>query len=178
MTTAVAIEHPQGVLLAADTQVTDSHSVATPGYRKLFEVGECAFAFCGANTVSTAVRHSLSLTPPKYDSDPEHYVYCHVLPQMREVIPDDLHDEDFSCLIVVGGRIVVVDGLFECMACTRSYAAIGSGANLALVAMMARGVSQRMDLEQLKNEAKLSVQLAASLDIFSNKQVDFLEWSL
>jgi ATP-dependent protease HslVU (ClpYQ) peptidase subunit len=146
MTTIIAIQNDQGVMMLADSQITASgkpyfHDDMT----KIIERNGYLIAVAGHLVALQSIHHLWE--PPslksKYKGSLYSFVITKVIPSLRSFANDHqlipiLEDEPaFSILLAINGEVFEIDQDFSVSRSKRGLYAIGTGADYALASLMA-----------------------------------------
>lgn len=164
MTTIVAKETPDGVIFAADTQITTGYQINEGWLDKVAVNGPIAFGAAGYLRIIQALEY-MPLPPTPHattDSAIDRYVTLELLEAIREACTDEdkMALENSSILIAVRGRVYNVNGCD--LSWTRNTSgdyAIGSGSEYALGALAAGATP------------KQSIKIASRYDVGTGSEV-------
>lgn len=132
----------RGVVLAADTQVTDGYT-KLPGIEKIFSVSEdLVLGSAGRVRVLNVLRHGLNV--PKWDAqavdDPERWVVTKLVPAMQKALSkatalgeeSGWNDTEGRILVVVPGMMAVIGSDFSVDQTHDEFITLGTGSDVAL----------------------------------------------
>ena len=164
MTTVIAIQHNDGVLMVADSQINSSgkpyfHSDMV----KIIERNKYLIGVAGRVVALQAIQNSWN--PPAlssaYKGSTYNFVITKIVPSLKMFIDESKmfsekekeEGELFSILLAVKGEVFEIDEDYSVARRADGIYAIGSGADFALGALMAGA------------ESTDAMQIAASLDL-------------
>lgn len=166
MTTIVAVETPDGVLFAADTQATSGHR-AELGHRKVFANGTVVLGCAGAVRAADVLKFAELPSCPKdlKGAKLERWVVTELVPAVQKALSEagalendngELHSNG-AALVAVNGRLFEVGSDFS--AIPSKQAVLGSGSSYALGALRAGATP------------KEAVQIASHYDVYTGAKV-------
>jgi ATP-dependent protease HslVU (ClpYQ) peptidase subunit len=131
MTIVAALEHDDAVWIACDSIVSSGDTVDALGSPKWRRRGDVIVAWCGDVSTAQAIEtaHRRQRAP---GVDVLAYVYRVAAQTRRTIRARRVAYSEVSLLVAVAGRVWSVDGNGAVMRSEWGYAAIGSGAELAL----------------------------------------------
>lgn len=155
MTTIIARQFEDRVVIAADSLVTASRKYIHPKMAKITERGSYLIAGAGESAACDIAQHIWE--PPKPSAldrkDLYHFVITKVVPSLKLCFKendykwDDKDDDEtkFAFLIAIGGEVFDIADDFAVCLDVDGYYGIGSGSSLAVGALKA-GVSMAQAL--------------------------------
>ena len=173
MTTIIAIQYEDRVVMGADSQVTATRKYSHPRMAKITERNQYLIAGAGLSAACDIAQHIW--IPPKATLDDRkdlyHFMIAKVVPSLKQCFKDndfrlegDKDEETrFSFLIAIGGEVFDLADDFAISLDGSGHYAIGSGSSLALGAL-AHGAT----LEE-------ALQIAASKDPYTSAPFYFYE---
>jgi ATP-dependent protease HslVU (ClpYQ) peptidase subunit len=164
MTTIVAIQYADGVLMGSDSLVTAERKYNHPRMAKITETGPYLIGGSGEVAACDIVQHIWEPPIPTVadKKDLYHFMIAVVIPAMKKCFKEneykwDAEDDEtkFAFLIAIDGEVFeIADDLSVCLDAAGFYG-IGSGSSLALGALKA------------KAEMPDALQIAADLDPYT-----------
>lgn len=164
MTTVIAIQHPNGVTMVADSQInSNGQPYFHPDMVKIVIKGKYLIGVAGRVVALQAIQNSW--TPPPLGAHKDsiyNFIITKVIPSLKtfvddaKIFSDKERDDDadlFSILIAIKGELFEIDQDYSIARREDGVYAIGSGAGYALGALLAGAT----DMEAMK--------IAASLDV-------------
>lgn len=165
MTAIAAIAWPQGALMAADAAVTEDSLVIRERSPKVAHRSGYLVGASGNTSLCNAVLSAIDLDY-RTDATLLSWVLSDYVPALRsrvETLPDM---EGWEVLLAAPGELVSIDDEFGCHDHHDAYAAIGSGARVALGALAATPMSPPLE------RARIALRVAS----YHTTTVD-LPWS-
>lgn len=164
MTCIVGIEHNGKVIMAADSLAANAYSKCVLAEQKIFKVGKFLIGCAGSGRAAQVIKYSLKVANKKSNQTELEYMCKNFAEAARKVIyeggviasKDEADLVDSVILIGYMGKLYVMEGDFQILQIETSFAAIGSGENVALGAMYAL---QGAPIEPKK---KLSIAIQAA----------------
>ena len=164
MTTIVAIQFADGVIMGSDSLVTAERKYNHPKMAKVTTTGPYMIAGSGEVAACDIVQHIWEPPLPTAadKKDLYHFMIAYVVPSIKKVFKDndykwDKEDEEtkFKFLIAIEGEVFEIDDdLSVCLDAGGMYG-IGSGSALALGALKAQA------------ELPVALQIAADIDPYT-----------
>ena len=147
MTTIIARQFDDRVVIAADSLVTANRKYSHPRMAKITERNQYLIAGSGESAAADIAQHIWFPPKPNVEDkkDLYHFVISKVVPSLKQCFKDndykweDKDDEEpkFAFLIAIGGEVFdIADDFAVCMDADGLYG-IGSGSSLALGALKA-----------------------------------------
>lgn len=141
MTCVVGLATPGGVYIGGDSAASCESDLQVRKESKVFELGELLIGFSSSFRMGQLLRYSLKL-PPKDNKDDMRYL-TKVMTSVRKLLLRenfgimDSGEQELGGQLLIGYRnkLYVVDSDFHVGEPIDGYAAIGSGANVALGAL-------------------------------------------
>jgi ATP-dependent protease HslVU (ClpYQ) peptidase subunit len=173
MTTIVAIQYEDRVVIGADSQVTSARKYSHPRMAKITERNQYLIAGAGLSAACDIAQHIW--IPPKATLDDRkdlyHFMIAKVVPSLKQCFKDndfrlegDKDEETrFSFLIAIGGEVFDLADDFAISLDGSGHYAIGSGSSLALGAL-----AHEATLEE-------ALEIAASKDPYTSAPFYFYE---
>ena len=173
MTTIVAIQYEDRVVIGADSQVTATRKYSHPRMAKITERNQYLIAGAGLSAACDIAQHIW--IPPKATLDDRkdlyHFMIAKVVPSLKQCFKDndfrlegDKDEETrFSFLIAIGGEVFDLADDFAISLDGSGHYAIGSGSSLALGAL-----AHEATLEE-------ALEIAASKDPYTSAPFYFYE---
>jgi ATP-dependent protease HslVU (ClpYQ) peptidase subunit len=160
MTTIIARQFENRVVIAADSLVTATRKYSHPKMAKITERGQYLIAGAGESAACDIAQHIWIPPKPTVEDkkDLYHFIISKVIPSLKQCFKDNDYkwqDEDeetkFAFLIAINGEVFdIADDFAVCMDNDGLYG-IGSGSSLALGALKA-GSSMAQALEIAANK--------------------------
>jgi len=173
MTTIVAIQYEDQVVIGADSQVTATRKFSHPRMVKVSERGQYLIAGAGLSSACDIAQHIWIPPKPTVEDrkDLYHFMIAKVVPSLKQCFKDndfrlegDKDEETrFAFLIAIGGEVFDLADDFAVSLDGSGHYAIGSGSSLALGAL-AHGAT----LEE-------ALQVAADKDPYTSAPFYFKE---
>lgn len=145
MTCIVGIQTSSGVWIGGDSAAVAGDSINVRADEKVFFNGEFLFGFCGSFRVGNLIRYAF--TPPSQSCDDDmSFLVNDVVDAMRTLQRDrrairrmneETHESDSSFLVAYKGRLYSIETDYQIAKPLEGYAAIGSGADVAMGALAA-----------------------------------------
>jgi ATP-dependent protease HslVU (ClpYQ) peptidase subunit len=173
MTTIIAIQYEDRVVMGADSQVTATRKYSHPRMAKITERNQYLIAGAGLSAACDIAQHIW--IPPKATLDDRkdlyHFMIAKVVPSLKQCFKDndfrlegDKDEETrFSFLIAIGGEVFDLADDFAISLDGSGHYAIGSGSSLALGAL-----AHEATLEE-------ALEIAASKDPYTSAPFYFYE---
>jgi len=177
MTTVIAIQHPNGVRMIADSQI---NSNGQPYFHsdmvKIVAKGKYLIGVAGRVVALQAIQNSW--TPPAFGAHKDsiyNFVITKVVPSLKafvddaKIFSDKERDDDadlFSILIAIKGEVFEIDQDYSIARREDGVYAIGSGAGYALGALLAGANGME------------AMKIAASLDVNTSQPFITLQQEL
>ena len=173
MTTIIAIQYEDRVVMGADSQVTATRKYSHPRMAKITERNQYLLAGAGLSAACDIAQHIW--IPPKATLDDRkdlyHFMIAKVVPSLKQCFKDndfrlegDKDEETrFSFLIAIGGEVFDLADDFAISLDGSGHYAIGSGSSLALGAL-----AHEATLEE-------ALEIAASKDPYTSAPFYFYE---
>jgi ATP-dependent protease HslVU (ClpYQ) peptidase subunit len=159
MTTIVAVQYADGVLMGADSLVTADRKYNHPKMAKITETGPYLIGGSGEVAACDVVQHIWEPPIPTVadKKDLYHFMISVVIPSIKRCFKDndykwDKEDEEtkFAFLIAIDGEVFeIADDLSVCLDAAGFYG-IGSGSSLALGALRAK--AEMLEALQIASE--------------------------
>ena len=156
MTTIVAKQYADKVVIGADSLVTASRKYSHPKMAKITERGQYLIAGAGLSAACDIAQHIF--VPPKATAEDKkdlyHFMIARFIPALKQCFKDNdfkLEDNDdsetrFGFLVAVNGELFDISDDFAVCLDTSGIYGIGSGASLGIGALKS-GKSIRRALE-------------------------------
>lgn len=158
MTTVVAVERSDRVIIGADSQVTAGSQKQTLETGKIVKKGEYTLAVAGRVRLLQALRHADLPAIETWDID--HHISEVFAPRLAEISKKiELDPAESIVLVVVRRRVYVVYGDGTYVRNTNGVYAIGSGATYAL------GVLSGIDHLPAVTDVERALHVASQNDI-------------
>lgn len=164
MTTIVAVQYPDGVVMAADSLVTAGRKYNHPRMAKITTTGPYLIGGSGEVAACDIVQHIWEPPIPTVNDkkDLYHFMITEVIPSLKRTFKEheykwDAEDDEtkFAFLIAIEGEVFeIADDLSVCLDDAGFYG-VGSGSSLALGAL-------RVGAEMSK-----ALQVAADVDPYT-----------
>lgn len=165
MTTIVAIQFADGVVMATDSLVTSNRKYSHPKMVKITETGPYLIGGSGEVAACDIIQHIWEPPIPTVadKKDLYHFMIAEVIPSMKKCFKDneykwDRDDDDetkFAFLIALEGEVFeIADDMSVCLDAGGMYG-VGSGSSLALGALKAQA------------ELPIAMQIAADIDPYT-----------
>lgn len=145
MTCIVGVAYRGSVFIGGDSAAVAGDSINIRADEKVFQNGEFLMGFAGSFRVGGLMRYAF--VPPEYTGDDEmRYLTVDFVDAMRAVqqnkramrrMNEETHESDASFLVGFRGHLFEVATDYQIARPLESYAAIGSGADVALGALAA-----------------------------------------
>jgi ATP-dependent protease HslVU (ClpYQ) peptidase subunit len=182
MTTLVAFQHNDWVLLAGDSQTTSYHlaSDCSP-MGKIAKNGKYLVAAAGLVRGMNLIQHVfVPPAPPRASASLDKFMVEKFVPALRKCfiasgydMKDDggvaQHDNEF--LVSVSGVLYFIDSAYGIERTAGKIYTTGSGGELALGAAHALGINDVDDWEEAVEVLETAVKTAIHHDIYSGGQV-------
>jgi len=173
MTTIVAIQYEDQVVIGADSQVTATRKFSHPRMVKVSERGQYLIAGAGLSSACDIAQHIWIPPKPTVEDrkDLYHFMIAKVVPSLKQCFKDndfrlegDKDEETrFAFLIAIGGEVFDLADDFAISLDDSGHYAIGSGSSLALGAL-----AHEATLEE-------ALEIAASKDPYTSAPFYFYE---
>jgi ATP-dependent protease HslVU (ClpYQ) peptidase subunit len=164
MTTIVAIQYADGVLMGADSLVTADRKYSHPKMAKITTTGPYLIGGSGEVAACDVIQHIWEPPIPTVadKKDLYHFMISVVIPSMKKCFKEneykwDAEDDEtkFAFLIAIEGEVFeIADDLSVCLDAVGFYG-IGSGSSLALGALKAQA------------DMPTALQIAADVDPYT-----------
>jgi len=145
MTTIVAIQYEDQVVIGADSQVTATRKFSHPRMVKVSERGQYLIAGAGLSSACDIAQHIWIPPKPTVEDrkDLYHFMIAKVVPSLKQCFKDndfrlegDKDEETrFAFLIAIGGEVFDLADDFAVSLDDSGYYSIGSGSSIALGAL-------------------------------------------
>ena len=145
MTTIVAIQYEDQVVIGADSQVTATRKFSHPRMVKVSERGQYLIAGAGLSSACDIAQHIWIPPKPTVEDrkDLYHFMIAKVVPSLKQCFKDndfrlegDKDEETrFAFLIAIGGEVFDLADDFAISLDDSGHYSIGSGSSLALGAL-------------------------------------------
>ena len=145
MTTIVAIQYEDQVVIGADSQVTATRKFSHPRMVKVSERGQYLIAGAGLSSACDIAQHIWIPPKPTVEDrkDLYHFMIAKVVPSLKQCFKDndfrlegDKDEETrFAFLIAIGGEVFDLADDFAVSLDDSGHYSIGSGSSLALGAL-------------------------------------------
>ena len=145
MTTIVAIQYEDHVVIGADSQVTATRKFSHPRMVKVSERGQYLIAGAGLSSACDIAQHIWIPPKPTVEDrkDLYHFMIAKVVPSLKQCFKDndfrlegDKDEETrFAFLIAIGGEVFDLADDFAVSLDDSGYYSIGSGSSIALGAL-------------------------------------------
>jgi ATP-dependent protease HslVU (ClpYQ) peptidase subunit len=166
MTCIIGLVHEDTIYMGGDSALTDTDNMTqrVMADQKVFVKDSMIIGCCSSLRVMQLLEHSLQLPDQGSRQSDIEYLVLDFMDAVRTVLKDkgslkkenELETHDAQFLIGYNGVIYTVEEDYQMYQCTESWAAVGSGSDLALGAMYAlRNVS-------MTPEEKIRVALEAA----------------
>ena len=139
MTTIIGIQHANGFVMAADSQITaDDRIYVSKDVKKIVEIDDYVIAGAGISRYCDVIMYGW--TPPKYDgSDRYNFMVSKFIPSMKKAHDDCgyiLKDEDtFQFLVGITNSLFQINYDYSVYRTDTKMYGIGSGAQYAIGAL-------------------------------------------
>ena len=173
MTTIVAIQYEDRVVIGADSQVTATRKFSHPQMIKVSERGQYLIAGSGLSAACDIAQHIWIPPKPTVEDrkDLYHFMIAKVIPSLKQCFKDndfrlegDKDEETrFAFLIAIGGEVFDLADDFAVSLDDSGHYAIGSGSSLALGAL-----AHEATIEE-------ALEIAASKDPYTSAPFYFYE---
>lgn len=136
MTTILGVQHDQGFVIAAESQVTEADR---PFYhsdvKKIVEIGDYVIAGAGMSRFCDIIQYGWE--PPAYDgSDPYRFMVSQFIPSMRLKHKETGYrlkpDESFKFIVGLRGKLYYIADDYSVLRTQHGLYGIGSGSELAM----------------------------------------------
>ena len=167
MTTIVGVQHRDGFVLAADSQITDGdRPYISPDVPKITQVGEYVLAGAGVSRYCDVILYGWK--PPVYDGTDEYtFMVSKFIPEMRKMHDETgytLKDEDsFQFIVGLNNKLYHITEDYSVIRTSTNVYGVGSGSPYAIGALFAGA-----DIRQ-------AVKIAIKLDINSGGKVQIIK---
>jgi len=160
MTTIIAIQHADHVVMMADSQInSDGRPYVHPDMTKIIDTGKHLIGVAGDVTALQAFHHLWKPPAPtsRYRGSAFDYVVQKIIPSLRTFIAEskiftDKEKDDgasFQMLIAINGQVFEIDEALSVAIREDGFFAIGSGAPYAIGAICAgANVHQAMEIAE------------------------------
>jgi len=140
MTCIVGLVDRNVVWLAGDSAATSGSGAQTIiGDKKVFKVGSFIFGVCGSPKVMDAIKYRLELPQRPKDVDDRGFIGSTFADAFKTALDAGgcVEGDQFSGEVLVGynGGLYRIQGNFQVITSSDRFAAVGSGADIALGAM-------------------------------------------
>jgi len=145
MTTIVAIQYEDQVVIGADSQVTATRKFSHPRMVKVSERGQYLIAGAGLSSACDIAQHIWIPPKPTVEDrkDLYHFMIAKVVPSLKQCFKDndfrlegDKDEETrFAFLIAIGGEVFDLADDFAVSLDDSGHYSIGSGSSIALGAL-------------------------------------------
>jgi len=179
MTCIVGIKTPRGVVLAADTMLSDSYTKATKLKSKLFTVGPVTMGVSGSVRYANLLENKLADELPDLIGDVDDYMYGDFLDAVIKIFEagraletsDGVAYVHGHSLVAVAGRLFTFESNLSLYEVADDYAATGSGQEVALGALYAT-----LNTKNAKRRAEIAVKAACEHTLtVGGHRIDILE---
>lgn len=141
VTAIVALEHPGGVWLACDSFIGDASSTERSDRPKFFKHAGMVFGWSGDMRPAQLVEYGAAMRAIRPGEDTFGYLVRVVVESIRAAYAKGLSDYDdvphTLYIVAVRGRAYTIQSDLSVVRTDHGYAAIGAGAEHALVALAA-----------------------------------------
>jgi ATP-dependent protease HslVU (ClpYQ) peptidase subunit len=164
MTTIVAIQFADGVVIGADSLVTAQKKYNHPKMNKITTTGPYLIAGSGEVAACDIIQHIWEPPIPTLSDkkDIYHFMIAVVIPSMKKCFKEneykwDAEDDEtkFAFLIAIEGEVFEIDDYLSVCLDSAGMYGIGSGSSIALGALKAQA------------EMPMALQIAADLDPYT-----------
>lgn len=173
MTTIIAIQYEDRVVIGADSQVTSVRKFSHPRMAKITQRGQYLIAGAGLSAACDIAQHIWIPPKPTVEDrkDLYHFMIAKVIPSLKQCfkdndfkLEDDKDDETrFAFLIAVDGEVFDIADDFAVSLDNSGHYSIGSGSSIALGAL-----AHKATLEE-------ALEIAASKDPYTSAPFYFYE---
>lgn len=170
MTTIVAIKHAQGVLMAADRQLTAGWSKEVADTPKLFRRAGFLFGTAGLRRSAQIIKHHFTVRRMYVGEDLMEYLTGDFVKAIDALLAEHGQaDSAIDFLLAAQGRLFHVDSTSRCVL-EYDFCAIGSGREYAMGALNA--IPTQIDP---RDRALRALEIAARYDNHTSAPFDVLE---
>lgn len=172
MTTIIGIQHANGFVMAADSQVTaDDRAYISKNIKKIVEIDNYVIAGAGISRYCDAVMYDW--IPPKYDgTDRYKFMISKFIPEMKKVHDEcgyTLKDEDtFQFLVGLDNTLFHINYDYSVYQTDTRVYGIGSGAAYAIGAIYCCATLQ----EAMKVSIKFDINTGGKIQIVKRGKLD------
>lgn len=167
MTTIVAVQHKNGFVVAADSQITDGdRPFISKDVPKISKVGQYVIAGAGVSRYCDIIQ--FGWTPPVYDGSDEYtFLVSKFIPEMRKAHEETgytLKDDDsFQFIVGLNNKLFYITNDYSVIRTNTGIYGVGSGSLYAIGALFAGA------------NIKEAVQIAIKLDINSGGRIQIVK---
>lgn len=155
--------------MGGDSALSMGWTRDTLSMRKIFNVNRFMIGFCGDWRMANIMQHHLNIAPQMKGESDEHYVVValidnirHTAKEMGQSTIDKNHESiSGSFLVAYKGQLYSIGSDFSVATVTGNLYACGSGAEVALGAMVA--LSSMEPKARIKRALEISAQFIASV---------------
>ena len=172
MTTIAAVQHREGFVIAADSQVTDNdRPFIHSDVKKITKIGDYVLAGAGISRFCDVIMYGWN--PPKYDgSDKYTFMVSKFIPEMKKAHDECgyvLKEEDsFQFLVGIRNSLFQINYDYSVFKTDTGFYGIGSGGSYA-VGALAIGATLR---EAVKVSIKFDINSGGKIQIIKQGKLD------